>query len=91
MNLIPWLTVGGVGSTQCPLDPDIIQRAVTAAAEADPILAFDDLCADCKFKGMGLTCRARIQYLIDKYGTDPTEAKTAVIKEDNHCKKKNQE
>lgn len=88
LNLLPWLTEGGVGSSQCPLDPTIVEKALTVAKRADPTLAFDDLCGDCKYKGLKITCRKRLQFLVDRYSTDLNEAKSAVIKEDPNCEKK---
>mmetsp|Transcript_10432 Transcript_10432/g.18474 ORF Transcript_10432/g.18474 Transcript_10432/m.18474 type:complete len:339 (+) Transcript_10432:2-1018(+) len=91
LDLLPWLTEGGVGSTQCPFDPDIIKQSAIVAKEEyvdSGLEFFDDLCDECKYKGLGITCRERLQYLIDKYNSVPVEAKSSVIKEDTSCKKK---
>jgi hypothetical protein len=51
-------------------------------------LASEDLCGLCKYKDVGITCLERMQFLIDRFNTDPIEAKSAVMKEDTNCKKK---
>mmetsp|Transcript_14540 Transcript_14540/g.31039 ORF Transcript_14540/g.31039 Transcript_14540/m.31039 type:complete len:137 (+) Transcript_14540:3-413(+) len=88
LDLLPWLAEGGIGSTQCPFDPDIIDRSLVFAKEEDPTFDFDDFCGECSFKDMGITCQKRMQFLIDKYSNAPLEAKNAVIKEDSGCEKK---
>jgi len=88
LDLLPWLTKGGIGSTQCPFDPDLIKQSLKFAKEEDTSLEFDDFCGECKYKGMGITCQKRMQYLIDHYNNTPHEAKTAVVKEDPGCEKK---
>mmetsp|Transcript_16144 Transcript_16144/g.30432 ORF Transcript_16144/g.30432 Transcript_16144/m.30432 type:complete len:648 (+) Transcript_16144:142-2085(+) len=87
LDILPWLTEGGIGSTQCPFDPDIIDQSLVLAKEEDPTFEFDDFCGECPFKDMGITCQKRMQYLIDKYSNAPLEAKNAVIKEDSGCEK----
>lgn len=91
LDLIPWLTEGGIGSTQCPLDPALIERAGIINREeekaADPMSDFEDFCGKCKYKGF-ITCQKRVQFLMDNYHNTPIEAKTAVIKEDSTCEKK---
>ena len=85
LNLIPWLVEGGIGSKQCPFDPNLIPKEVFIKEE--PKIEFDDFCGTCKYKG-SFTCQARMDFLVDKYNNSPVEAKEAVIKEDANCKKK---
>ena len=85
LDLIPWLTEGGIGSSQCPINANIKFSTSEKKKEDDPVPEFDDFCGICKHK-MGITCLRRLQYLIDKYNTVPEEAKNAVIKEDTNCK-----
>ncbi len=82
LDLIPWLTEGGIGSSQCPFDPN----AIPIVEKSHPLPEFDDFCSNCKNK-RARTCQDRLQFLIDKYDTDPEEARAAVIKEDSNCKK----
>jgi hypothetical protein len=82
LDLIPWLTEGGIGSRQCPFDANVIP--LPSEKEEDP--EFVDFCGDCKNKIAG-RCRDRLLYLIEKYNIVPGEAKAAVIKEDSNCKK----
>ena len=93
LGLIPWLTKGGIGSTQCPLDPTLLEQSAQLLAkhkaekEAIQIEFEKDFCGDCKYKNF-ITCRERVDYLIDKYNNAPKEAKDNVIKDDPNCRKK---
>jgi len=97
LDLIPWLTEGGIGSSQCPFDPNLIgqskkfakkedELSEIVAKKEDPTFDFEDFCGECQYKKV-FTCRARVQHLIDKYHNTPIEAKDAVVKEDPNCGK----
>ena len=86
LDLIPWLTEGGVGSNQCPFEANI-KMSPRENRKLGPVLEFDDFCGDCKIIKLGNTCQSRMEYLIQKYSLVPEEAKDAVIKEDVSCKK----
>jgi hypothetical protein len=85
LDLIPWLTEGGVGSNQCPFEANI--KMSPEKRKLVPVLKFDDFCGDCKIIKLGNTCQSRMEYLIQKYSLAPEEAKDAVLKEDVSCKK----
>ena len=93
LGLIPWLIEGGIGSSQCPLDPTLLEQSAKLLAkhkeekEAIRIEFEKDFCSDCKYKNF-ITCRERVDYLIDKYNNAPKEAKDNVIKDDPNCQKK---
>ena len=92
LDLIPWLTQGGIGSTQCPLDPTLLEQSAKLLAKhkkekEESKLAFEDFCGECKYKN-SFSCQERLDYLINKYDNVPKEAKDAVIKEDSNCEKK---
>jgi len=92
LDMVTWLAEGGIGSAQCPLDPDLVERSITFALKEnpikeDPMLEFKDFCGECKYNG-SFTCQARAQYLIDKYSNSPAQAKTSVITEKASCEKK---
>lgn len=95
LNLLPWLNEGGTGSMQCPLNSDILKQAAILAKEA-AILAkkreeeektlYEGFCQKCPYQGKkDITCRERMQYLIDTYDNSPSEAKSNVIKVDPDC------
>ncbi|KAL7541605.1 hypothetical protein ACHAXR_011063 [Thalassiosira sp. AJA248-18] len=96
LDLIPWLTEWGVGSTQCPLDPNIVKESQRLALiehivkESQRLEMKEqlgpDFCGECKYKGF-ITCKARVQYLVEKYNNSPTEASASVIKDDASCKR----
>ena len=96
LDLIPWLTEGGIGSTQCPLDPSLLEQSAKLLAkhkaekEAEQEALNKELgnfCGQCKYKGF-TTCQGRIDYLVDKYNKSRLEAKDIVVKEDSNCEKK---
>ena len=92
LDLLPWLNEGGIGSTQCrPFDSTIIEEAAMLAKkkEEEESKGWEDFCRECKYQGMRTTsCQQRAQYLIDRYHNTQSEAKVAVIKDDENCKMK---
>lgn len=87
LDLIPWLTEGGVGSNQCPFEANIKMSPSERRKDKQGEPTFDDFCGDCKIINLGNTCQSRMEYLIQKYSLAPEEAKEAVIKQDTSCKK----
>ncbi|KAL7453048.1 hypothetical protein ACHAWC_004735 [Mediolabrus comicus] len=90
LRLLPWLNEGGVGYDHCPPNERVVNTIKEGEKQMKKVLEEDNLtsfCGECRYKN-AVTCRDRMQYLIDKYKNSPLEAKMNTIKEDSNCKKK---
>ena len=89
LSMLPWLNEGGVGYDHCPPNERVINTIKEAEKQMQKVMEEDkstSFCGECKYRNFS-TCKERAQYLIDKYKTDPLEAKQSTINEDKNCKK----
>lgn len=89
LSMLPWLNKGGVGYDHCPPNDRVVNAIKEAERQKRNVIEEDkesSFCGECRYKNL-MTCKQRVQYLVDKYKNSPLEAKTNTIKEDENCKK----